>query len=189
MVSAQPTENDVRDRSEGQVTDDSAPAHRGNAARSTVVRSALTRNPFARLDGRSAEGRRARDLYRSYAHQLGGNLDAGTAALLLAAVEALLIAERVRADYLAGRASHDDVIRGEGASNRALRRLGLNKPPKRSSAVRAADFQTEMLRLAQDAVQAPAAASPSAPPAEPAAQQPDDEAPASGHGRNVAVAT
>jgi hypothetical protein len=153
-----------------------APHRDGTAAASQPARSDVgdkprcnrartTNDPCSRFNGRTSEGRRARDLFVAYSAQLGGNLGAGTAALLLAAVEQLIIAERVRADYLAGNASHNDVIRGEGGSNRALRRLGLNKPPKRRQ------------QSIAEALHAAGIKPPGASPAERVAEQPGKETP------------
>lgn len=95
------------------------------------VRSAVTANPMmARADGRSAFGRRLRDLYRSYMNALGNPVDAGTQAMILSAAEQVIGAEKERADYFAGNVPYNSVIRAEGAANRALKRLGLNKPPQ-----------------------------------------------------------
>jgi cytochrome c551/c552 len=58
---------------------------------------------------------------------LGNPVDIGTQALILSAAEAVTIAERTRADLLAGKTVLNDVVRAEGVANRALRRLGLNK--------------------------------------------------------------
>jgi hypothetical protein len=69
-----------------------------------------------------------RDLYRSYAAALGGGQDTGTAALVLAAAEQVVIAENARRDHLAGKLNLDSVVRAENGAHRALRRLGLNKP-------------------------------------------------------------
>jgi hypothetical protein len=95
---------------------------------SPPTRAALTRNPLQRFDGRSADGRLLRDLYQSYMNSLGDPTDAGTQAMVLSAVEQVVGAEKVRVEYFAGKVLYDEVIRAEGAANRALRRLGLNKP-------------------------------------------------------------
>ena len=112
------------------------------------TRAALTRNPVMRFDGRSADGRRLRDLFRSYMRQLGEPNDAGTVALALAAAEAVMIAERARLDYRNGRADLDAVSKTEAMAEVALRRLGLNRPappPARE------DLGAMMLRLAEEA--------------------------------------
>jgi hypothetical protein len=69
-----------------------------------------------------------RDLYRSYAAALGGVQDTGTAALVLAAAEQVVIAENARRDHLAGKLDPDSVVRAENGADRALRGRGLNKP-------------------------------------------------------------
>ena len=56
-----------------------------------------------RFDGRSADGRRLGDLYRSYMSTLGNPADAGTQAMILSAAEQVVGAEKERADYFAGR--------------------------------------------------------------------------------------
>ena len=115
------------------------------------VRSKITNDPSQR-HGRSAEARRVRDLYASYLAALGGPTDVSTQALILAAAEHVAIAERTRADAIAGKTV--DVVRTEGAANRALKRIGLNKaapPPKGKSFI-------EKLEEKEAAVQARAAA-------------------------------
>jgi hypothetical protein len=91
------------------------------------VRSKVTNDPTAR-HGRSAEARRVKDLFASYMLALGNPTDNGTVAMVLAAAEAVTIAENARRDHLAGKIGINDMIRAEGASNRALKRIGLNKP-------------------------------------------------------------
>jgi hypothetical protein len=91
-------------------------------------RAAITRNPMKRFDGRSVEGRRLRDLYRSLMTRLGNPPDPATAALVLSAAELTVAAEKVRADLLAGSGDLDAVVRIENLAARALRRLGLGKP-------------------------------------------------------------
>jgi hypothetical protein len=93
------------------------------------TRAALTNNPVrAGRHGQSAEGRRVRDLFGSYLSALGNPADAATQALILAASELVVGAEKARADLLAGRGDVDQVVRLENLSARALRRLGLGKP-------------------------------------------------------------
>ena len=68
------------------------------------TRSATTNDPVrARTNGRSAEGRRVRDLYRSFSATLGNPQDVGTQALVLAASELVTAAERARRNHLDGR--------------------------------------------------------------------------------------
>jgi hypothetical protein len=95
--------------------------------RPSKIRSKITNDPTAR-HGRSAEARRVKDLFASYMLALGSPADDGTVAMVLAAAEAVTIAENARRDHLAGKIGVNDMIRAEGASNRALKRIGLNKP-------------------------------------------------------------
>lgn len=78
---------------------------------------------------------RAKDLFAGYSAALGNPSDAPTAALILATAEAVTIAEIARRDCIAGKIDLNQVIRAEGAANRALKRLGLAKPaaPARKS--------------------------------------------------------
>jgi hypothetical protein len=97
------------------------------AAAPSRIRSRITNSPELR-HGRSAEGRRVRDLFRAYAAALGNPQDDGTLALVLSAAEAITISEIVRADYIAGKADFKTITSAENAANRALKRLGLAKP-------------------------------------------------------------
>jgi hypothetical protein len=91
--------------------------------------SATTNNPVrARTNGRSAEGRRVRDLYKSFSATLGNPQDVGTQALVLAAAELVTAAERARRDHLDGRLALTEVVRVENLAARALRRIKLDKP-------------------------------------------------------------
>ena len=98
------------------------------------VRSKITNGPSQR-HGRSAEARRVKDLFVCYLDALGNPADVATQALILAAAEAVTIAENARRDHLAGKVGvgMNDVVRAEGAPNRALKRLGLNKPTPKPS--------------------------------------------------------
>jgi hypothetical protein len=99
---------------------------------------------MGRFDGRSVEGRRLRDLFRSYSAQLGNPDDAGAVAMIMSAAEQVIGAERVRSQYFAGKAVYDEVIRAEGAANRALKRLGLTRPaaqPRKSLAEKLMDVE------------------------------------------------
>lgn len=101
---------------------------RATATGSSRVRSRTTNAPADRL-GRTAEARRVRDLYAGYSKDLGAPTDVSTQALILACAEAMAVAEKARADYLAGRSADlNGVIRAENTANRALKRLGLAKP-------------------------------------------------------------
>jgi hypothetical protein len=114
------------------------------AAAPYKVRSRITKHPSQR-HGRSAEARRVRDLYTFYSAQLGNPVDVGTQALILAASEAMAIAEITRASHIAGKAELDAVVRAEGMAARALRRLGLNRAappaPRKSFAEKLAEME------------------------------------------------
>jgi hypothetical protein len=125
------------------------------AAIPSKVRSKITNDP-AQRHGRSAEARRVRDLFAAYSTTLGNPTDVGTQALILAAAEAVTIAEVTRAVHLAGKGDLDSVVRSEGTAARALRRLGLDRavaPPKKSFAEKLEEM--EATRKAAEA--APAA--------------------------------
>ena len=96
-----------------------------------------------------------RDLFAAYSAALGSPGDVGTQALILAAAEAVTIAERTRADHLAGKTDLDSVVRAEGASSRALRRLGLNRaappPPRKSLAETLAEIEATQRAAEADA--------------------------------------
>jgi hypothetical protein len=98
------------------------------------VRSKITNDPSSR-HGRSTASRRIRDLFAAYIAALGGPADPPTMALVLAAAEAVTIAETARADHIAGKGDLTLVVRAEGTAARALRRIGMNKivPPPRES--------------------------------------------------------
>jgi hypothetical protein len=98
------------------------------APRSRASRSATT-NGTSR-HGRTAEGRRVRDLYVGYLAALGNPTDVPTLALVLAAAEAVALTEVARRECLAGMTgvNAELTIRFENTAARALRRLGLNKP-------------------------------------------------------------
>lgn len=98
------------------------------------LRSKITNDPSQR-HGRSAEARRVKDLFYGYSAALGNPSDTPTMALILSAAEAVTIAEKTRADHIAGKIVLNEVIRAEGAANRALKRLGLARPtpPKRKT--------------------------------------------------------
>ncbi len=91
--------------------------------------SATTNDPLAaRVDGRTAQGRRTRDLYWSLYAALGRPEDLATKALILAAAELVTLAEVARADLLGGRGDVNQVVRLENLSTRALRRIGVDGP-------------------------------------------------------------
>jgi hypothetical protein len=111
---------------------------RATIARNPLLnRAALTNNPLrARADGRTPDGRRIRDLFRSYLAALGNPSDPATQAAVLAAAELIVAAEAARARLLAdgSGADIDQVVRLENLAGRALKRLAIKpgagpKPP------------------------------------------------------------
>jgi hypothetical protein len=100
-------------------------------------RSRMTNRPLAgRANGNTREGRRLRDLFRSYLGALGNPCDPATQAAVLSAAELTVAAEAARARLLAdGRgADIDQVVRLENLAARALKRLAIKpsagpKPP------------------------------------------------------------
>jgi hypothetical protein len=108
------------------------------APRSRANNSAsATNSPLSRWSGKSSTGRRCRDLFKGYMRALGDPPDEPTRALVIAASEAVVLAELARQECLAGMTglNAELTIRFENTAARALRRLGLNKPvaaPKKS---------------------------------------------------------
>ena len=100
----------------------------GSRPVSPANRAAITNSPSQR-HGRTASGRRVKDLYAGYLAALGHPGDVPTQALALAAAEAVALAETARAECLAGLngVNGELCIRFENSANRALRRLGLAK--------------------------------------------------------------
>jgi hypothetical protein len=92
-------------------------------------RSAATNRPASRWNANSAGGRRCRDLFGSYMRALGSPTDEGTVALVIAAAEAVALAETARQDCLSGMTAINVelMIRLENTAARSLRRMGLNK--------------------------------------------------------------
>lgn len=122
------------------------------------VRSKITNDPSQR-HGRSAEARRVKDLFAGYSSALGNPVDAPTTALILAAAEAVTISEIARRDCIAGKTDINQVIRAEGAANRALKRLGLAKPalPPRKSLIEKLTEQEAVRKAAEARTAADAA--------------------------------
>jgi hypothetical protein len=121
----------------------SAADRTATAGRSRATRAGTTNNPLSRADGRTAQGRRTRDLYRSFAAALGNPDDTGTLALILVAAELIVVAENARRDHLlGGNPALAGVVSVENLAARALKRLGLNKPvrqPRKSFAEKMAE--------------------------------------------------
>jgi hypothetical protein len=106
----------------------SSPVRAGSVPAKSKVRSRITNSPAMR-HGRSPEARRVRDLYAGYVAALGGPADVPTLALILAAAEAVALAEVARRECLGGMtaAGAELVVRLENTANRSLRRIGLAK--------------------------------------------------------------
>jgi hypothetical protein len=80
------------------------------------------------LDNRSSHGRRRRDLIRGYVAALGGpdKVSAATMNDIVRAADLQVIAEKKRAEALRGVViDMGDLIRLEGAADRAFRRLNI----------------------------------------------------------------
>lgn len=101
---------------------------RGSALANPVPRhrSRTTNNPLAvRASHRTAQGRRIRDLYRSYLKAMGDPTEPRLQADALAAAELKVAAEIERAKLLAGQGDADAPVRVENLAARAERKLGL----------------------------------------------------------------
>jgi hypothetical protein len=88
-------------------------------------RARRTNNPLADVDLNSARGRRVADLLGAFLLAMGGPTDPLRQADALRAAELIVASEQARARLLAGEGDADVVVRLEGASSRAVRRLGL----------------------------------------------------------------
>jgi hypothetical protein len=104
------------------------------AQRAANNRSRITNRPQRMaISGRSALGRRVADLAEGFASQLGGwsALSPIMAANVRKAAELTALAERLRQEALRnGNVDPAAVVKIEGASNRAVRSLGLSSPAK-----------------------------------------------------------
>jgi hypothetical protein len=92
--------------------------------------SKITNRPdrLTGLDNRSSAGRRRRDLIRGYITALGGPEKVSPAMMndITRAADLIVIAEQKRAEALRGVAvDMGDLIRLEGAADRAVRRLAI----------------------------------------------------------------
>jgi hypothetical protein len=90
-------------------------------------RARRTNDPFANIETNTARGRRVGDLVRAYLRALGNPASIEHQAAIIAAAELQVLAEEARTTALrdSGRADLDQVIRLQGAADRAIRRLGL----------------------------------------------------------------
>jgi hypothetical protein len=89
-------------------------------------RSSVTRAPAGRLDGRSAVGKRVRDLFRALMARLNEPADISIQADILALTELKTAAEVARANLLGGKVqSSNELVRLENLVRRAEARVGL----------------------------------------------------------------
>jgi len=95
-------------------------------------RARRTNDPLASIDMNTARGRRVADLVRAYLRSLGNPAGIEQQAAIIAAAELQVLAEEVRTTALrdAGHADLDQVIRLQGAADRAVRRLGIKPAAK-----------------------------------------------------------
>ena len=98
-----------------------------NAELPSRQRARRTNDPLAAISTNTARGRRVADLVRAYLRALGNPTNIEQQAAVIAAAELQVLAEEARATALkdAGRADLDQVIRVQGAADRAVRRLGI----------------------------------------------------------------
>jgi hypothetical protein len=105
--------------------------HRTIKRRLSNYHSRLTSQPQRpAVSKRSALGKRLRDLADAFAERLGGwrKLSVPLAADVRRAAELVVLSEKMRHDALRnGCADPDQLVKMEGAADRAVRRLGLNK--------------------------------------------------------------
>lgn len=92
-------------------------------------RARRTNDPLAEIGTNTARGRRVADLVRAYLRALGNPANIEQQAAVIAAAELQVLAEEARGAALkeTGRADLDQVIRVQGAADRAVRALGLDR--------------------------------------------------------------
>jgi hypothetical protein len=89
-------------------------------------KSSVTRSPSTRIDGRSAVGKRVRDLFKGLMKRLNEPADITIQADVLALAELKTSAEVARADLLENRvSSSNELVRLENLVRRAEARVGL----------------------------------------------------------------
>jgi hypothetical protein len=98
-------------------------------------RSRISNQPtkLAGVDNRSTHGRRRRDLIRGYVAAMGGPDKVSPATMndVTRAADLVALAEKMRGDALRGDAFDlSDLIRLEGAADRAVRRLAIKPGQK-----------------------------------------------------------
>ena len=96
-------------------------------------RARRTNDPLAEIATNTARGRRVADLVRAYLRALGNPANIEQQAAVIAAAELQVLAEEARGAALkeTGRADLDQVIRVQGAADRAVRALGLDPSASR----------------------------------------------------------
>ncbi len=104
-------------------------------------RARRTNDPLADINMNTARGRRTADLVRAYMAAAGNPKGPERQAAVIAAAELQVLAETVRAAALAGTGNVDldQVIRVQGAADRAVRRLGI-KPAAEGETDTLADY-------------------------------------------------
>ncbi len=110
------------------ITDRPARKRSALAVASPTQRARRTNDPLADINTKTARGRRIADLVRAYLSALGNPIEIERQAAVIAAAELQVLAEEARALALKqiGHADLDQVIRLQGAADRAVRKLGLN---------------------------------------------------------------
>jgi hypothetical protein len=89
-------------------------------------RARRTNDPLATIETNTARGRRVADLVRAYLKALGNPVDIERQAAVIAAAELQVLAEEARSAALkSGSPDLDQVVRVQGAADRAVRRLGI----------------------------------------------------------------
>lgn len=90
-------------------------------------RAKKTNSPLAAHELKTARGRRVADLAGAFAEALGNPSDITRQAAIVAAAELAVLAEEARALALAnpGSVDLDQIVRVQGAADRAVRRLGI----------------------------------------------------------------
>jgi hypothetical protein len=107
--------------------DRSAPMRSTVAGLPPAQRAKRTNDPFAGIRTNTARGRRIADLVGAYLAALSNPLEIERQAEVIAAAELQVLAEAARSAALrqVGHADLDQVIRLQGAADRAVRKLGL----------------------------------------------------------------
>jgi len=120
-------------------------------------RARRTNDPFSEFDTNTSRGRRLADLTRAYLQALGNPPEIERQAEAIAAAELQVLAEEARALALkqVGHADLDQVIRLQGAADRAVRKLGLNRRREPESLSLRERLQLEADAAAGEAVDVP----------------------------------